>query len=86
MSHGDWAPDSDYAPDRWKMAESKNRLDALNKEEFAKLYKTMPVRQICSQYNVTTYMLYKVVDKLGIPRKEKAITHADALTGKIKSN
>ena len=46
----------------------------------------MPVRQICNQYNVTTYMLYKVIDKLGIPRKEKAITHADALTGKIKSN
>ncbi len=62
------------------------RLDALNKEEFAELYKTMPVRQICNQYNVTTYMLYKVIDKLGIPRKEKAITHADALTGKIKSN
>jgi hypothetical protein len=62
------------------------RLDALNKEEFTELYKATPVRQICNQYNVTTYMLYKIIDKLGIPRKEKAITHADALTSKIKSN
>lgn len=61
-------------------------INTLNKKELAEIYKTKTVRYICEKYNLTSYMFYQLIDKLGIERKRKDFIHANDLVAQIKGN
>lgn len=57
----------------------------MNKNEFIKLYQNLSIKDLCKRLNCSTTMIYSLLDKYEIPRKNNSFRDYGTLKTNRKS-